>query len=75
MPPPPPSDMAMAMPQPLHEAEGTVPQKYAEVDGYAAGQKFPSEVAGGGIATKAYEIDSTNYVAELPGAHDGPRNP
>lgn len=76
MPPPPPplDDVAMAMPQPMHEVEGNTPQKYAEVDGYAAEHKFPSEVVGSDITGKTYEIDSRNYVAELPGTDGGLHN-
>ncbi|KAJ5750222.1 hypothetical protein N7533_007250 [Penicillium manginii] len=71
MPPPPPplEDVAMTMPQPMHEVEGTTPQKYAEVDGYGAEHKLPSEIAGSEITGKAYEMDSKNSVAELPGTN------
>ncbi|KAJ5723462.1 hypothetical protein N7488_001497 [Penicillium malachiteum] len=59
---------------PPQEVEGSTYQQYAEVDGYAAAQKFPSSASAlSSSDNKPQEMDSKNFVAELPAHQDEQR--
>jgi len=75
--PPPPASHPTSMLIPPQEVEGTSYHQLAEVDGYSAGMKFSSAAAAaaaGYTDTKPQEMDSKNFIAELP-AQQSERRP
>lgn len=59
---------------PPQEVHGSSYHQLAEVDGYSAGMKFPSAAAAaaaGYTDNKPQEMDSKNYIAELPAGAQG----